>query len=325
MSGVVPKLIQPPLPTVILPSPLALKGRRADVGPIPSTRHATAGEDRGVSDRGYHDASLAEGPPGGVLRIGPDGRMGPGGGRPGRDSLGPGDQRGRHGVHDGLCRAGHADDPRPRPLLWRDGPPQERAGDVPAELHHARRGRLAVGPLRLQPRLRPRRRRQGPHRRPRLRRAQRGRPRPAPDLRADDPAPALHGLSAHVRRHHPRADLGGVRRADEVLVVPDVHTPLGDVRLRPRRALGLGRRLDRRAARGARLCWWPGRPRDLGRRRPLCRARDGQAEGARRGGDAPAQPDDDRPGDRPALVRLVLASTPAVLPCRRASWRSGRS
>ena len=64
-------------------------------------------------------------------------------------------------------------------------------------------------------------------------------------LRRDDPAPALHGLPAHVRRDHPGADLGGVRRADEVLRLPAVHAPLGDVRLRPRRALGLGhRRLD---------------------------------------------------------------------------------
>ena len=61
----------------------------------------------------------------------------------------------------------------------------------------------------------------------------------------DDPAPALHGLPAHVRDHHPGPDLGGVRRADEVLRLPAVHAPLGDLRLRSRGALGLGhRRLD---------------------------------------------------------------------------------
>ena len=64
-------------------------------------------------------------------------------------------------------------------------------------------------------------------------------------LRRDDPAPALHGLPAHVRRDHPGPDLGGVRRADEVLGLPGLHAALGDLRLRPRRALGLGhRRLD---------------------------------------------------------------------------------
>ena len=73
-------------------------------------------------------------------------------------------------------------------------------------------------------------------------------PDAATRLRRDDPAPALHGLPAHVRGDHPGADLRGVRRADEVLGLPALHAALGDVHLRPRGALGLGhRRLDQGA------------------------------------------------------------------------------
>ena len=84
-----------------------------------------------------------------------------------------------------------------------------------------------------------------------------------------------------------------------------LHAALGDAGLRPRGALGLGhRRLDQGSGR-ARLRGRPGRAHHLGRRGTLLRAGDGQAQGARHRGDAPAQPDDDGARDRPALVRLV--------------------
>ena len=60
---------------------------------------------------------------------------------------------------------------------------------------------------------------------------QRCRDGPEPGLLGHDPAPALHGLPAHVRHHHAGADLGRLRRADEVLGLPDIHAALGDLRV----------------------------------------------------------------------------------------------
>ena len=61
-------------------------------------------------------------------------------------------------------------------------------------------------------------------------------------LRRDDPASGVHGVPDDVRHHHAGADHRRVRRADEVLDVPRLHPPVGDLRLRPDRPLGLGRR-----------------------------------------------------------------------------------
>ena len=160
-----------------------------------------------------------------------------------------------------------------------------------------------VGALRLQPRVRARHRR---HRRqPQVDRPVRRRRRAERRLRGDDPAPGLHGLPAHVRHHHARADHGRVRRAHEVLGLPPLLAPVGHPDLRPARPLGLGRRrVDPRAGR-PRLRRRHGRPHLLGRLRARRRDRDRPAAGLRPGADAAPQPavHRDRVGD--ALGRLV--------------------
>ena len=64
-----------------------------------------------------------------------------------------------------------------------------------------------------------------------------GNPNP---LARDDPRDRLHLLPADVRDHHAGADRRRVRRAHEVLGDALVHRPVGDLRLRADRALGLG-------------------------------------------------------------------------------------
>ena len=59
-------------------------------------------------------------------------------------------------------------------------------------------------------------------------------------LRGDDPARALHGLPDDVRRDHPGPDHRRLRRAQALQGVRPLHPALGDARLRPGRALGLG-------------------------------------------------------------------------------------
>ena len=71
-------------------------------------------------------------------------------------------------------------------------------------------------------------------------------------LRGHDPARGVHGLPDDVRGHHAGARHRRFRGADEVLGALPLHAALGDLRLRPGDALGLGRRrlpADRRRAR----------------------------------------------------------------------------
>ena len=58
----------------------------------------------------------------------------------------------------------------------------------------------------------------------------------------DDPRDRLHVLPDDLRDHHAGADRRRLRRAHEVLGDAVVHRPVGDLRLRADRALGLGRR-----------------------------------------------------------------------------------
>ena len=78
------------------------------------------------------------------------------------------------------------------------------------------------------------------HRRPELGRPQRRRPGAESRLRRDRPAPGVHGLPDDVRGHHARPDHRRVRRAQALQGVRAVHPAVGDVRLRPARALGVG-------------------------------------------------------------------------------------
>ena len=59
-------------------------------------------------------------------------------------------------------------------------------------------------------------------------------------LGADDPRDRLHVLPDDVRDHHSGADRRRLRGAHEVLGDAVVHRPVGDLRLRAGRALGLG-------------------------------------------------------------------------------------
>ncbi len=70
---------------------------------------------------------------------------------------------------------------------------------------------------------------------------QRRRRRAQRRLRRDHPAPGLHDLPVHVRGHHAGAHHRRVRRADALQGLRRVPAPVGDARLRPDRALGLGR------------------------------------------------------------------------------------
>ncbi len=93
--------------------------------------------------------------------------------------------------------------------------------------------------------------RQRLHRRPAQRLPARRRPRAGQGLRRHHSAADLHGLPAHVRHHHARADHRRLRRAHEVLRDAGLHGPLGDLRLQPDGAhgLGQGRPAERRAGR----------------------------------------------------------------------------
>ena len=91
---------------------------------------------------------------------------------------------------------------------------------------------------------------------------------------ADDPRNRLHLLPDDLRDHHAGADRRRLRRAHEVLGDAVVHRPVGDLRLRAGRPLGLGsgrlprRRQLRRHDQGARLRRRHGRAHQLRRRRP---------------------------------------------------------
>ncbi len=141
--------------------------------------------------------------------------------------------------------------------------------------------------------------------------------------RADDPAPAVHGLPGDVLHRHHRAGLGRRRRAHALRPVPRLRRPVVGARLRRARALGVRRRL----ADG-------GRHARLRRRRPgrdgvrLLRARGGarrrRAQGLRAPGAAAAQRRLRPARRRTAVVRLVRLQR-RQRPDRRAAsacWRS---
>ena len=125
-------------------------------------------------------------------------------------------------------------------------------------------------------------------------------------LRGDDPALGLHGLPDDVRRDHPGADHRRLRRAQALQGVRHLHPALGDARLRPGRALGLGRR--RLAARCSARSTSPAAPSSTSPRgvSALVAA---MVLGKRIGfGKEPMEPHDltdDRARRRAALVRLV--------------------
>ena len=158
-----------------------------------------------------------------------------------------------------------------------------------------------VGVAWARPRLQPRLRRglglrgralEGPPRR--------GGPRAA----GHDPAPPLHGLPGHLRDHHRRPRVGRDRRADALRGLPRLHHAVEPRRLRPGRALGLGRRLPREDGR-PRLRGRHRRPRQRGHRRPRGRGRDRPAQGLRPAGHPAAQRALHAPRRGAAVVRLV--------------------
>ena len=209
-------------------------------------------------------------PAGGARRHAPGGRRARGRAGRARTRRAEGRHR-RHRLGADLLRARpHDDRAGPGALLRRHGAAEERAGHPHAVVHPDGGHLDPVGALGLQPRVRARHRR---HRRqPQVDRPV-GRRRGAERrLRGDDPAPGLHGLPAHVRHHHARADHGHVRRADEVLGLPPLLAPVGHADLRPARALGLGRRRVAPRAGRPRLRRGHGRPHLLGRLRPRRRA-----------------------------------------------------
>ena len=107
--------------------------------------------------------------------------------------------------------------PGPGALLRRPGPQQERAVDGHAQLLRAGPRQRRVGRRRLHARLRARRRRARPDRRPRLRDVQRRRAgaqrRPTPTT---DPVRPVRGVPADVRGDHAGAHHRRVRRAQAV-------------------------------------------------------------------------------------------------------------
>ena len=153
-----------------------------------------------------------------------------------------------------------------------------------------------------------------------------------------DSAPAVHGVSGHVRHHHRGADLRRRRRALALQRVSRVHRALGALRLCAGGALGLGRRLSGDDGR-ARFCRRRGR---------ACERRGGGAGGrARRrrrarttGGtrccrttcrsrcSAPACSGSDGSGSTPAARSRQARRRPWRLPTRcsrrRPRWPRGR-
>ncbi len=143
------------------------------------------------------------------------------------------------------------------------------------------------------------------------RRARRGRPVRHHDhhLR-HDPDPGVRHLPADLRHHHDGPGERGDRRAGQVQRLVRVRVPVGDVRLRPDRALGLllrrrERWMDRRPAGCARLRRRHGSRDQLGCGRPGDGDRDRSPAGLEARPDAPAQPAVRPAGCGPAVVRLV--------------------
>src|SRR5207247_1257627 len=119
------------------------------------------------------------------------------------------------------------------------------------------------------------------------------------------PAHRVHALPAHVRDHHAGADHGRLRRAQEVLGLPALHGAVGDLRVRPPRALGVGRRRLAQEAGRARLRRRHRRAHLVGHVRARVRARARPAAWLRPPADAATQPAHDGDGRRAAVVRLV--------------------
>ena len=123
----------------------------------------------------------------------------------------------RHRLAADLDGAGHDHAARPRPVLRRPGPPQERAVDDHAQLLRPGPRQRRLGRGRLLARVRAGRRRA---------RASSaastssgfidGRPDPQPDLRPDDPVRPVRGVPADVRGDHAGPDHRRLRRAQAV-------------------------------------------------------------------------------------------------------------
>src|SRR5207247_82806 len=105
--------------------------------------------------------------------------------------------------------------------------------------------------------------------------------------------------------HHAGADHGRLRRAQEVLGLPALHGAVGDLRVRPPRALGVGRRRLAQEAGRARLRRRHRRAHLVGHVRARVRARARPAAWLRPPADAATQPAHDGDGRRAAVVRLV--------------------
>ena len=131
-----------------------------------------------------------------------------------------------------------------RPVLWRTREKEKHAQRYNAEPLHSSRYQHHMGCLRLQPRVRIRiRRKPFPlwHRRIRQGDAQRHKPRHHHYGRHT--RTALRHVPVHVRRHNARPHPRSVRRAREVLGLPDVHNTVERVRIYADGALGMGRRM----------------------------------------------------------------------------------
>ncbi len=193
----------------------------------------------------------------------------------------------RHGL-DADLGGTRPDDDRagPRPLLWRHGPQEERRRHGDDELrHHLPRHRDLRG-LHLQHVVHAG---HAVHRRAQSRlpaghlERHLQRHRQSQSAGADDPRDRLFDVPAHLRDHHARAHRRLLRRTHEVLGDAVVHRPVGDLRLRAGRALGVGtgwlpqQRQQRRLCEGARLRRRHRRARQFRRRRLDVRVDAGQA------------------------------------------------
>ena len=142
---------------------------------------------------------------------------------------------------------------------------------------------------------------------------------PNADYAATIPALVVHGLPDDVRHHHPGADHRRLRRAQALQGVRHLQPALGDPRLRPGGALGLGRR--RLAARATARSTSPAAPSSTSPRasrrwsRPACSA----SASASAGVDGAAQPDLRRCSAPGCSGSAGSGSTPAA-PSAPTAW-----
>ena len=207
------------------------------------------------------------------------------------------DQPGGHRLDVDRDGAGALDDAGAGLLLWRPGAIEERAQHDDDELRVARVRRRHLGARRVLARVRAGQRldRRFVAAGPAGRHARRA---------GHDSARPVHGVSGDVRHHHCCAHLGSHRRADAVFRLSALHLVVGDCRLQPDHALGLGRRLARQARRPG-LRRGHGRPRQRGRCGARCRARHRQAPAVSVLVAPTAQRAVHAAGRRAPLVRLV--------------------